>query len=272
MCNTCCCVLQPSYCLCQTGCTGLRDVVFVVDSSGTINENDPQNWNRVRTFVNEIIRRFSIGENAAQVGLVLYSTDVESSFYLNSFSNLNDISNRVLNLPYKDQQTNTAGAIREMSQNQFVPFRGDRQSAPNVAIIITDGRADDSQRAIGEAIAARAAGIRIISVGVTQQVDQNEIRQISSEPQQMNRDWFLSRDFTSLQSIVDAVSRSACGIGGGNPTPPPGEDMLASKKCHHRQLLPSTASYDPIMKCANTFITFELLHHRTPPGHRNNPK
>ena len=158
-----------------------------------------------------------------RVGLVLYSSDVQSSFYLNTYFTVNEITNQVLNLPYKDQQTNTAGAIQEMVRNQFIAFRGDRPEAPNVAIIITDGRADDSQRAIQQAVAARAAGIKIISVGVTQQVDQNEIRSLSSLPQTLNRDYFLSVDFASLRNIVGDISTSACvpsggGSGTGGPT------------------------------------------------------
>ena len=62
------------------------DVVFVVDSSGSINKNDDQNWGRVLAFINRVIDGFKIGVNDVHVGLIKYSNTAEVMFRLDSYT------------------------------------------------------------------------------------------------------------------------------------------------------------------------------------------
>ena len=50
----------------------LMDLVFVIDSSGSINKLDTGNWNRVLDFINKVVNRFTVGENAVHIGMVEY--------------------------------------------------------------------------------------------------------------------------------------------------------------------------------------------------------
>ncbi|KAI0220318.1 hypothetical protein LSAT2_028164 [Lamellibrachia satsuma] len=61
------------------------DVVFVVDSSGSINKNDDQNWGRVLAFINRVIDGFKIGVNDVHVGLIKYSNTAEVMFGLDKY-------------------------------------------------------------------------------------------------------------------------------------------------------------------------------------------
>lgn len=193
----------------------------MVDSSGSINENDGNNWQRVKTFMTDIVSSLSVDNGNVQIGTVMFSDTATTEFNLRTYTNTFQINNHILGLRYLDGGTNTAAALREMNE-QFRGDRGDRTDAPNVAIVITDGRSQNRQDTIAQAVAARNRGVQIISVGVTDNVDVNEIQQISSSPQEEDRDWFLIADFTRLASLVEAVTSSACGTP-VPPTPGPGE-------------------------------------------------
>lgn len=200
------------------------DLVFVVDSSGSIEAARAGNWNLVLRFVNQVIEALTIGETATRVAVTRFANIGESIFNLNTDYNKVSIQNRVIAIGYSDGNTNTSGGIRDMHLNQFTTINGDREGVPNVAIIITDGVSTwDKDRTIPDAVAARNDGIKIISVGITNQIDENELRLMSSLPQEEGKNYFRSPDFDQLDTIVDAIVQETCSvISSGKATPPIG--------------------------------------------------
>jgi len=189
------------------------DLVFVVDSSGSIEEAGAGNWNLVLNFVNQVINQLNIGETQTRVAVTRFANIGESMFNLNTDYNKQSIQNRVIGISYVDGNTNTSGGIRDMHFNQFTEPNGDRLGVPNVAIIITDGVSTyDKARTIPDAIDARNNGIKIISVGITNAIDENELRQMSSMPQEEGRNYFRSADFNQLDTIVDAIVAETCTV------------------------------------------------------------
>ena len=64
------------------------DLVFVVDSSGSIRDNNPadgsfDNWALILQYVYDVVDFLDIGENANRIGLVAYSQNAVNIFYLN---------------------------------------------------------------------------------------------------------------------------------------------------------------------------------------------
>ena len=95
----------------------------------------------------------------------------------------------IANLRYKRaQRTNTQAALALASRDVFTSRHGDRPHADNVIIIITDGRSSpETRRPEPEAERLRAAGVRIVVVGVTNLIDEEELRRLSSAPHRRNR-------------------------------------------------------------------------------------
>ena len=102
--------------------------------------------------------------------------------------------------------------LRDMHKNMFTFHNGDRPDAENIAIVLTDGK---STRLVNKTIPyaeeARADGIKIIVIGITNKVDLNEVRSMSSFPHEEERDYFLAMDFNSLGKIADDITDTTCG-------------------------------------------------------------
>ncbi len=47
------------------------------------------------------------------------------------------MSRAIPGISWKDEATNTSGAMRTARQQMFLPEKGDRPNAPNIAIVIT---------------------------------------------------------------------------------------------------------------------------------------
>ena len=98
-----------------------------------------------------------------------------------------------------------------MNDVEFRSGNGDRPNIQNIAIIITDGVSTrDVAQTIPEAIRARNRGIKIYSVGITKGINEKELREMSSMPQQENKDYFKAADFRSLEKVALAITNNAC--------------------------------------------------------------
>ena len=196
------------------------DLVFVVDSSASICDRDGQlpqdcpNWNFILSFMNSVVDELTIGENNTRVGVVLFGNKGISKFYLNTHYNKADVMNEISNLPFLEQNTNTSGGIRVAMKEQYISTRGDRDDEENVMILITDGVSTfDHRRTVSDAKAARDGGVKILSVGVTGIVNLNEVKNISSYPQEENVTYWVVNDFDNLQDIVQALVQQTYTMG-----------------------------------------------------------
>ena len=198
--------------------------MFVLDSSGSIRDNNPpdrsyDNWDLLLNFVVGVIDRLTISSSATRVGVVRFSGNARSMFYLNTYMNdKNGMKEAVRNIGYVGSNTHTAAGIIEMMTNQFTSEHGDRLNVQNYAIIITDGVSTiNKESTIPEAERARDRGITVFSIGITTAIDENELRMMSSQPQQESRTYWKSASFQMLPDITDELVSQTCA------TPAPGK-------------------------------------------------
>ena len=67
------------------------DLVFVLDGSGSICENDPtyangvcDNWNLMLTFLTDFVDRLTVASDRFRIGFVLFSTESQVVFQLDT--------------------------------------------------------------------------------------------------------------------------------------------------------------------------------------------
>lgn len=86
-------------------------------------------------------------------------------------------------------------------RNQVFSVDGDRSNVSNVAIIITDGKPTDPSTVPAAIDAVHNSGTSTLVVGVTDQVDEATLRQLSSAPSEVSR--IYHRRFTKKLLLKD---------------------------------------------------------------------
>ncbi|XP_046712499.1 matrilin-4 [Silurus meridionalis] len=156
--------------------SGPVDLVFIIDGSRSVR---PHEFETMRKFMIDIINEMDIGLNAARVGVVQYSSQVQNVFSLNKFSTQKDMVKAIKEIIPLAQGTMTGLAIRYTMNVAFSAEEGARPNVPHVAVIVTDGRPQD--RVAEVAAAARESGIEIYAVGVAR-ADMTSLRAMASPP------------------------------------------------------------------------------------------
>ncbi len=199
-------------------CEAQVDLCFIIDSSGSIRDNNPpdrsyDNYELQLQFLTTLVNAFTIGLDATRVGAILFSEQVSLEFTLSTYDSANDINAALLGLPYLGQTTNTPQALIQTRTDCFNAANGDRSNVDNLAIVVTDGVPfPDSRRspALDEAKALKDSGATVISIGITDNIDADFLREMSSPPQLEGQNYFTATDFNALQQIRRTVVEGTC--------------------------------------------------------------
>ena len=90
-------------------CAAKADIAFILDSSGSIGQ---ANYNKMLTFVKDVVSKFDIGPNKIQVATEIFSDRTYIQFYLNKYQTQSALKNAISNIPYKSGTTNTGQALK----------------------------------------------------------------------------------------------------------------------------------------------------------------
>ncbi|XP_017733464.1 PREDICTED: matrilin-4 isoform X2 [Rhinopithecus bieti] len=186
--------------------TGPLDLVFVIDSSRSVR---PFEFETMRQFLVGLLRGLNVGPNATRVGVIQYSSQVQSVFPLRAFSRREDMERAIRDLVPLAQGTMTGLAIQYAMNVAFSVAEGARppeERVPRVAVIVTDGRPQD--RVAEVAAQARARGIEIYAVGV-QRADVGSLRAMASPP--LDEHVFLVESFDLIQEFGLQFQSRLCG-------------------------------------------------------------
>lgn len=186
-------------------CYAEVDLVIILDSSTSVGID---NFEKMKDFVNELLRNADINNDRARVGILTYSTGVKVEFQLNSYKSNADVETAVKNIKYTYGSTNTADAIATMRNEMFTAANGDRPGVANVGVIITDGVSNiNSRRTLPEAANARNEKIHIyaIGIGIT---DTRELDGMASPPIDENR--FTVQSFDELKGFDRKIFQALC--------------------------------------------------------------
>nr|KAF6422987.1 matrilin 4 [Rousettus aegyptiacus] len=187
--------------------TGPLDLVFVIDSSRSVR---PFEFETMRQFLVGLLRGLDLGPNATRVGVIQYSSQVQSVFRLGAFLRRDDMERAIRALVPLAQGTMTGLAIQYAMNVAFSVAEGARPPearVPRVAVIVTDGRPQD--RVAEVAAQARARGIEIYAVGV-QRADVGSLRAMASPP--LDEHVFLVESFDLIQEFGLQFQGRLCAI------------------------------------------------------------
>ena len=194
----------------NVACTRQADIVLALDQSTSIVALQPDysNWYvHVLGFAKNIASAFPISRNLTRVGLLKFSHYAEIVFYLNTYGDRESLMNAIGNVDISGGETNIAAALRAARLVMFSPSNGARPAVPEILILLSDGIANTEERqTLNEANLTKAANITIFTVGVTNRVDQDQLRQIASTPDK----FFYVSHFTQLNSVLQQLLNITC--------------------------------------------------------------
>ena len=121
--------------LCISACA---DIVFVLDASGSVGL--AQFKVDMLQFVLHQVQSLSLGPNSFQVGVITFGNKAKINIPLDRSHDQSELKNLILGIPYKDENTNTSGGLREMRERLFTEDYGSRQGRRKIGILLTDGR------------------------------------------------------------------------------------------------------------------------------------
>ena len=167
-----------------TVCDIASDVVFLLDSSGSINFADPRNWNRIKYFTGNFTAALfgnnNIREhNLNRIGIITFSYEATIHSFLTN--NRDELLSKIRDLPYDGYNTNTAEGLCSLLNMNWGEDR------LRLVIVMTDGMSNFDSPRCGTTIEAPVVVNSLLCpsplyyvIGVTDNVNQTELEAIAT--------------------------------------------------------------------------------------------
>ncbi|CAH3017095.1 unnamed protein product [Porites evermanni] len=199
----------------SSGAEGL-DLVFVFDSSASVGK---ANFKKGIAFAKTIIDEFGISSSPSgtRVAVVIFSSTARVVFNLqtNAMPNKDRAIEVLENLDFIAGGTATSIALNKTIE-EIVPET--RNNSKKALFLITDGRSNIGGDPVADAMILRdSEDFEIYAIGVTNSVDEQELRGIASEPFRTHVHLLENfEDLTKLKELITAKGSdySACGVAG----------------------------------------------------------
>ncbi|KAM3614043.1 uncharacterized protein V6R79_009022 [Siganus canaliculatus] len=182
------------------------DFVFVIDSSRSIR---PEDYEKVKTFIINLLQFLEVGSDATRVGLIQYGSVVQPEFSLQTYTTKAEVEQAVRDMEHLATGTMTGLAIQYIMEKSFTVEDGARPAhfhIPRIAMVVTDGRPQDTVEEV--AAQARQSGIQIFAIGVGR-VDMSTLETIGSEPH--SEHVHLVANFSQIESLISVFQSKLCG-------------------------------------------------------------
>uniref|UniRef100_A0A3P9NZ41 Integrin subunit alpha 2 n=1 Tax=Poecilia reticulata TaxID=8081 RepID=A0A3P9NZ41_POERE len=209
--------LQPAFSPAIQKCTGLMDIVIVLDGSNSIYP-----WPPMTEFLLKLIPSLDIGPQSTQMSVIQYSDDQKVEFKLNRYTDRSQMLNAASKISQKyGTSTNTFAAISFASKQAFSASNGGRPEAAKVMVVVTDGESHDSYNRDSVIAECDKQGIIRFGIAVLGYYTRNnidtknliqEIKSIASEPTEKH--FFNVSEEAVLSTIAGTLGKRIFSIEG----------------------------------------------------------
>ena len=176
---------------------------MLVDGSGSINYQEPRNFDRVKMFMKRIARRFNVAKDGTHIGIVLYSSNVQVVSSFEKHMDISSLEAAIDRMIYPGMGTLTGKGLRTVKTNLFDASA--RPGVPNVLLVMTDGISQDD--VLKPSSSLRNMGVTIFSIGIGKNFNPRELEDIATDP---DIDHVFKADFNSLHLLVDKIKDGVC--------------------------------------------------------------
>ncbi|NWZ96676.1 COSA1 protein, partial [Nesospiza acunhae] len=252
-------------CGCGIKCkTTPLELVFVIDSSESVG---PENFNIIKTFMKTFINKVSANHATTRIGIINFSHRVDLVSSLKQYTSKERLISAVDKMPYLGEGTYTASAIQEAIRL----FQAARLAVRKVAVVITDGQADNQDKVRLDTVVreAHATNIEIFVIGIVQRTDPHfddflkEMQLIATDPDEEHV--YQIDDFATLSVLENKLITKICenesavytrnyNILSPSPSPEPeiarkdANSLLPKTTTSEIDILPTEGSSSPVSK------------------------
>lgn len=160
--------------LLTSGCTRDFHIMFVLDSSGSIDLGD---YEIMKGFVANVILSLNATEES-RIGVINFSNSAKLVIHLTAARDLNGLANQVRGIAYIGGGTNTDLALDLMMEN--LRLAHDHGAIP-IGILLTDGQSNQPSLTLEAAARVHNAGISMYTFGIGS-TNPDELQAIASKP------------------------------------------------------------------------------------------
>uniref|UniRef100_A0AAY5E9L9 VWFA domain-containing protein n=1 Tax=Electrophorus electricus TaxID=8005 RepID=A0AAY5E9L9_ELEEL len=143
----------------------------------------------------------------ALVALVQYNRNATANFYLNTYSNNNEVLNSVRSLKHKGgRPLNTGAALQFVRDYIFSPSFGGRhlEGVAQILYMFCGGRSNDDIRGVSQTL--RKSDVKVFTIG-TKNADTLELQTMSSTPIKSNWRRFLHKQIMHMLILIYIICR-----------------------------------------------------------------
>lgn len=187
-------------------CKTAADVVFLVDSSGSIGPND---YKTMKAFISAMAKKLRLSSTGSRAAVIQYSTNAVKEFDFNTYTNTEDFSKAIEALVQQRGQTRIDKALKLTYEEFFSKQGSARKNVQRIAFVLTDGRQTPDPDAVELNLASeplRRANVYVTAVGIGHKVDRAELRLMTER----DEDVYITTSFDELLSKVSTFSTKAC--------------------------------------------------------------
>ncbi|XP_044194436.1 collagen alpha-1(XII) chain-like [Thunnus albacares] len=200
------CVLYPTI-LCfppgsQCESTAKVDIVLVVCESKSIG---PEDYENIKSFLNQIVSNFNIGPDKVQIGLVQYSSNPRTEWQLNTHQTKQSLLKAIAKLRQRGGGTNTGRALKYLVHVLFKPSVGMRADSQKIVVLITDGESEDNVFSTSQHL--RDTDVEVYTIGI-KNANETQLRAVASDPKEIHM--FSVIDSSFLLDIIDNLTNNLC--------------------------------------------------------------
>jgi len=190
----------------------VMDLVFLVDTSSSIRKAGSEAIDSIRQFIHAVVNGFTVGPEHTQFGAISYNRDPAFEFMLGTQPDTDSVLDAIDQISFEEGRgTETGKAINFMSELFELEQFGVRKNSKVVAVVITDGRSNDSPLVRSGQERLKKIVDVVIAVGVNMKKENElskEINLIASDPDEHYA--IEATSYTALQQIKDVVKDCIC--------------------------------------------------------------
>ena len=183
------------------------DLVFALDSSGSVKKSG---FEQIKEFTKALVDGFEFGDRYTHVGVLTFSEKGEVQIGLSDTFDKQELFEKINNLKYTGYRTNTNGALDVIARDMFSTTGGARQGVSKVLILLTDGKCNlcGKQGVATSASRLKSEGVNIFAIGVTDYINEKELKEIASKP--LFDHVLLVKHFDQLKRNIARLEQRSC--------------------------------------------------------------